>query len=144
MKTQEEIKNRFIERQKNDYFGFEISEYLDFMTFDTAKSLDLLKEGVTLEKWHEEVFVVATKENVMKKMLKYMEFAWEKANGCRGISANRSISHFKAWLWLMNDGNLEKMNAIEYEHYGKEKLIFICEAYGWDWKQWDDGVRTNY
>jgi hypothetical protein len=46
-------------------------------------------------------------------------------------------------MWLMGNKALEGMEEIEYEHYGKEKLIYVCEFFGLDWKQWDDGVRTN-
>jgi hypothetical protein len=48
------------------------------------------------------------------------------------------------WLWLLGDEELHnKIEAIEYEHYGKEKLIAICEHFGWDWKKLDDGRRVN-
>jgi len=74
-----------------------------------------------------------------------MPFAWEKANGCRGISASRSLRHMVAWLWLDGqDEFLEKWNDLrDYEYYGKPQLIAICELYGIDWKKFDDGVRTN-
>ena len=134
MRSQQDILNRIEERKEEDLLGFEVKEYLDFLTFENAKPF--LKPETTKEQW-DEVYHEPTAENILKVMLSYMPFAWEKANNCRGISANRSISHYDAWLWLMDDGGFEVFDKIEYEHYGKEKLIVLCEKYGWDWKQWD-------
>ena len=71
-----------------------------------------------------------------------MAFAWEKANHRRGISAGRSLDHMSAWLWLL--GHDEAADAmLDHDHYGKPRLRAICEAFGWDWRQWDDGRWTN-
>jgi hypothetical protein len=71
-----------------------------------------------------------------------MDFAWDKANNGRGISANRSIAHYQAWLWLLG---VEWCDTLmdDYEFYGKPQLIRICEYLGLDPKQWDDGERVN-
>lgn len=75
-------------------------------------------------------------------MIEYMPFAWEKANNCRGLSAGRSLAHYTAWLWL--DGDNEIWPTLEdYEYYGKDKLVEICNYLGIDSKQWDDGIRKN-
>jgi hypothetical protein len=140
MRTQEEIVNRINERKDEDILGFEVGIYIEFLDFDSAQPF--LKPDTTKEQWSD-VYKEPTTEYILAKMLGYMSFAWEKANDCRGISANRTIAHYDAWLWLLDDGFLEVINSIEYQHYGKEKLIAICEKYGWDWKQWDNGVRTN-
>ncbi len=142
MRTQEEIVARILERSDHDIFGFETSEYLDFIDYAHAKPF--LKPEATESQWNNEVFKEPTKENVLAKMLDYMPFAWKKANDCRGISADRSICHYRAWLWVLNDGFFETFNSIKYEHYGKEILIAICENHDWDWKRWDNGMRTNY
>lgn len=140
MKTQQEIVGRILERSENDVLGFETKEYYDFLDYAHAKPF--LKPETTEGDWNR-LSIYPSPGNLLVTMLEYMPFAWEKANDCRGISANRSIGHYEAWLWLMDDGFLEQFNTIEYEHYGKEKLIAICEKYGWEWKQWDDEIRTN-
>jgi hypothetical protein len=142
MRTQDEIFKRLKDREANNLLGFETSVYIQFLSFEYAKPL--LKPETTQEIWYKIYNKTASKEVILSEMLEYMPFAWEKANDCRGISANRSIGHFEAWLWLMDDGFIDEFNAIEYEHYGKEKLKAICEKYGFDWKQWDNGVLTNY
>ena len=54
----------------------------------------------------------------------------------------RSIEHMKAWLWLLNDPLGARLDDL-YRHYGKPCLRAICEKYGWDWRQWDDGSWRN-
>ena len=137
MRTQEEIVKRIKERKKNDMFGWEIGEYIDCLDYEQAKPF--LRKEVEKEDWKPE------RINPIKEIKDYMPFAWEKANGCRGISASRSLRHMAAWLWLDGkDEFLKKWNDLrDYEYYGKPQLIAICELYGIDWKQSDDGVRTN-
>lgn len=140
MRTQEEIVVRILEKSENDFLGFETSEYYGFLDYAHAKPF--LKHETPEEDWNRHS-IYPSVGNLLVTMLGYMPFAWEKANDCRGISAIRSIDHYKAWLWLMDDGFLEQFNAIEYEHYGKEMLIAVCEKYEWNWKQWDNGIRSN-
>lgn len=135
-RTQEEIVKRFHERKKGDLLGFEVDEYILYLDYKHAKPF--LKKDVEEKDWEQERVTPA------EKIKDYMKFAWKKANDCRGISAGRSISHMIAWLWLDGqDKFLEENNIEEYEYYGKPQLVKICELYKIDWKQWDDGVRTN-
>ena len=140
MRTPEEIVNRIDEISESDFFGAIRDDLVEFLPFEQVRGF--LKEGVTQEDWSKSQKPI-TKEAIVSAIADYMPFAWKKANGCRGISSNRSIDHMRAFLWLLNDGSLEKMEEIEYEHYGKEQLIFVCEHVDIDWKQYDDGVRTN-
>lgn len=141
-RTQKEIVNRIEERKTEDFFGFETDDYIDYLTYGNAKKY--LMPEVTKEEWNEtEKEVLAPIEQIKD----YMGFAWDKANNCRGLSANRSISHMLAWLWLGGeDALLEKVMYeyyYNYHYYGKPILEMICEYFGLDWKQWDDGDRTN-
>lgn len=79
---------------------------------------------------------------VKDRMRRYMDFAWDKANNQRGLSAQRSIVHMSTWLWLLGrDAAAEQIH--EYDMYGKPRLRAISEAFGWDWEQWDDGCWSN-
>lgn len=144
LRTQEEIIERIkwlTEEQFRDFFGAARGDLVEFLTFENAKPF--LRPDVTEESWNE-IRKDATLENIKLAVADYMPFAWEKANNCRGISAQRSIDHMKAWLWLTGDDKaLDDLEAVQYEHYGKEKLIFVAEYFGLDWSGWDDGVRTN-
>jgi len=138
LRTQEEIIKRIEVRKKDDLLGWEINEYICYLDYENAKPY--LKKDVTKESWGNR-----KEKEPVKKIKEYMDFAWEKANDCRGISAGRSLMHMRAWLWLdSQDEFLKKWNNLEnYEFYGKPQLKAICELYGIDWKKFDDGVRTN-
>lgn len=141
-RTQEEIleKIKTLENTGEDFLGFQRGDLINFLDYELAKPY--LKEGVTKEEWDE---VKDTDKDPVDVIKDYMEFAWMKANDCRGISAMRSLHHMKIWLWLAGEDEfLQEWDGFEsYEYYGKPQLIAICEKYDIDWKQYDDGVRTN-
>ena len=134
MKTQDEIVNRILERKDNDFFGWEIECLISYLIFENAKQF--LKNDVTEMEWKRET---KTPKQVMKD---YMPFAWEKANDKRGLSAGRSMCHYKAWLWLDGDEEIYPMLE-DYNFYGKPQLIEICNYLGIDPSEYDDGVREN-
>lgn len=134
MKTQDEIVARVKARKEHDFFGFEVSEYMDYLDYAHAK--EFLKPDTTQEQW-EKVTSKMTPEEAIKD---YMLFAWGKANNCRGISACRSICHMIAWLWL--DGK-DWPEIENYEYYGKPQLVRICKEYGIDWRALDDNHWKN-
>lgn len=142
MQTQEAILERIKERTKEDFFGFETSDYVGGLTFENAKPF--LKDEVTFDQWKPEY---TTRDEVIAKILDYMPFAWDKANGKRGLSANRSLSHMIAWIWLAGDNEFAAKVDSEfdnnYEFYGKNILAMICDFYGWDASLWDDGEREH-
>jgi hypothetical protein len=141
MRTPQEIKEQMLHWSKSDFIGVMRSDLLEFLPYEHAKIL--LKEGVTAEQWNE-VYKAPTDETVKAKMIDYMEFAWTKANGCRGISAARSMQHYKVWTWLLGSEVYTRFHDLEdYEFYGKDNLVKLCEFLGLDAKQWDDGHRVN-
>lgn len=146
MRTQIELLHRFNARKGADLFGFEVTDYLEYMTWETVKPLlseeFAAKVAAGTEKWRTEE---QTEEALRKTMFDYMEFAWGKANNCRGISANRSIMHFTAWLWMLGDdhGRFGDKLFDGYKYYGKPQLVAICERFAWDWQGWDDGHWLN-
>jgi len=70
------------------------------------------------------------RRRVLVLMREYMPFAVEKATGHRGLSANRSIEHFKAWVWLL--GDYAEIDWNNYKNYGAPILKQISERYGFD------------
>lgn len=142
MRTQEEIVKRIEVRKERDWLGFETSEYINYLDFDHARPF--LKESATEQAWKDAASNLGTP---VEQMHNYMAFAWGKANNKRGISASRSIMHYFAWLWLAEeDGLLARVESAywnTYCFYGKPMLEMICDHFGWDWSQWDDGIRTN-
>lgn len=142
MRSQEEILERIEQKKSEDIFGFEVGEYIAALNQENMEKMRLrgvVKEDADLSEW-EPIF--KSDEDILERCKDYMEFAWDKANNCRGISANRSIMHYIAWLWLL--GYEEFDNLMDgYQFYGKPQLIRICEFLGIDHTQYDDGIRTN-
>lgn len=139
--TQDEIAARFAARRETDVLGFEVHEYLEWLDFKHAKPF--LKPAAAEGEWGVD-FKPLTRTEMLARMLGYMPFAWAKANDCRGISASRSVMHFVAWTWLAGDREFsDEILSMDYQNYGKEILIAICERYKWSWADWDDGARTN-
>ena len=143
MRTQEEILARMKEREKDDPFGFERGDMLEHLTFENAKPY--VKPETTAEDWKK--VEEERGPDPVQELKDYMAFAWEKANDERGLSANRSIMHCLAWLWLAEEDELLAKVQHEYDenykHYGKDILVMICEHFGLNWKQWDDGERSD-
>ena len=132
-RTQDEIAERVESRRPTDFLGFETSEYIDYLDFDHAKPY--LKEDAAQGDWDTfRAGVVPPKD----AMAKYMEFAFGKAHGERGISANRSISHMIAWAWVSGDDELLSLTEGEYSGYGLSILRGICEHLGIDPKEHGD------
>lgn len=144
MPTQEEILARFSSRKDGDMFGDEVQEYIPYLAFNLAKAF--LKEGCTKEEWDKDRPPL-TRDGVLKTMEDYISFAWEKANDCRGLSANRTMLHYIAWTWLAGDRAFSEQVEAEYrdhyQFYGKDILVMICKHYGWDSSKWDNGRRQN-
>jgi len=138
-RTQEEILNHIKEINDDDLFGFQTSDLIDFLDFKDAKQY--LKEGVT-----KSLFNSKRQNDAIKNIKEYMAFAWDKANSCRGLSANRSIEHMLAWTWMIDDEfykKLKKSYELDYKFYGKPQLILICEHFNIDWKKLHNGIYTN-
>lgn len=129
------IHTRMRERKKQDpLFGFEWHIYLGYLPYEMVK--DLLEDDVDPESWGDVKLLVY--DEIVEEMKDYMSFAKDKAEGERGISANRSIMHYLAWVWLAGDGDL--LNDIQnqydnhYYSYGIPILKTICKYYEWDWE----------
>lgn len=123
MKTQEEILKRIeeIEKSGDDFFGFQRNDLLSFLDYEHAKPF--LKEEVTESEWEQET---RTPKQVMQE---YLEFAFEKSYGERGLSAARSMDHYTSWLWLDGDESLYK-ELENYTQYGLPQLRKICKYLG--------------
>lgn len=135
-RTDAEIVKRIAERLPvDDVLGFETSDLGSYLPFHLA---DTLFPATYVEvEWTQ---LPRDRDSVVAQMLEYMPFAWEKANDRKSLSASRTMSHYSAWVWLAGDDLGE---LTEYEFYGKDNLVRICNHYGWDSSAWDDGIRTN-
>jgi hypothetical protein len=137
MRTTQEI-TALLERIKQgevrDVFGTRMSDLVRSLEYDAAKPY--LGVKVTREDWQQTALL--TDELVIARMLEFMPYAWNNANNHRALPAVRSIEHMEIWLWLLGYESTDKLFDV-YHNYGKTCLRAICEKFGWDWRQWDDG-----
>lgn len=140
MRSDEEIHARIEVQKKTDFFGFGVGDLIMRLPFSEAQQY--LKDGAPEEDFPQ---LSRDPDEVRREAIEYMPFAWEKANNGRGLSAGRSLQHFKVWLWLagFDDEATAHILFDDYEYYGKDELLKICELLGLDGSQWDDGERTN-
>lgn len=126
-RTQEEILARIDAVAEEDFFGTQRNDLACFLTFENAKPF--LNPEATKESWKESTDSIGTPVDNIKG---YMPFALEKAENHRGLSAGRSIEHFKAWLWLLGDDELLAFadDHANYRNYGVPILRKIGEKYG--------------
>lgn len=128
LRTQDEIATRFEAIKPTDSLGFGRAALAEFMDYAHAKPF--LQPEVTKAEWDGDATPL-TRESVLEVMRDYMTFAWDKALGERGISANRSVDKFREWVWILGDQeNLDAFERAEYAPYGKPKLKVLCQAYG--------------
>lgn len=123
-RTEEDIIKRMESIKNDDFFGTIRTDLLEFLSFDAARPY--LKPEVTHEKWGE-IQRTPTKEGVMSRMQEYMDFALEKAKHHRGLSASRSIDHYRAWIWLL--GEDDQIHWERWGQYGCGVLKQIGEKY---------------
>jgi hypothetical protein len=103
----------------NDMCGWNLPDYVEFLPYEYAKKY--LKDEVTKEEWEKDRREY-TLENVLLAMKDYLPFAFEKAKGERGISANRSMDHYKNWFWLLGEDDMSDHVWDAYHDYGMPKL----------------------
>lgn len=127
VRSDEEILEYFEKVRAGDFLGTVAGDLIPLLSFEKAKPF--LKENAKKGGW---VVEPRDKKSVIKKMKDYMEFAWDKALGHRGISSGRSIDHFRSWLWLIRDHDLLAFadNDRNYPQYGVPILYAICKEYG--------------
>lgn len=130
MRTEQEILERLEQPALNDPFGFERNNLVDHLPFSSARTF--LKDGVTEEEWEKGGRKPLERDAVEAEVADYMQFALDKAENHRGLSASRSLSHFKAWLWLLGDDDLYAFADDEdnYTNYGVPVLRAVGEKYG--------------
>lgn len=143
--TKEEILNQYMKYGSEDPCGFEWHQYVPYLDFELVRNT--LKEGFTEEEFNKDFKKELKRESIIDEIKDYMGFAFDKANNCRGISSNRSIGHYIAWIFLAGDkgfsDEIRKEFKENYCYYGKQILKKICEFYKIDYSTLDDGVLTN-
>lgn len=132
VRTQEEILARIKSKESDDFFGTQKSDLIDSLTFENA--IEFLKDDYVKDVKdgkQEYKQITDTKEAI----LDYLPFAYEKCYGQRGLSAARSLLHFKSWIWLDDADFYDKFMSMyngDHNDYGKSILDAISKHYGFE------------
>lgn len=127
MRTVEEVLARIEEIENTLVGSMTVDDLYEVLTYEEAKSK--LRPEVTLKDWGEGQS--RSHENARNKLVRYLPFAIEKAVSHRGISASRSVSHFKNWTWLMEDSEAQEFIAdeVNYAMYGVPIIKYLLNRY---------------
>ncbi len=108
MRKPEDIK-KFMEKfSKEDFFGVIRQDCISCLPYEAAS--EYLSEEVTADAW--DARYLKNDEEVISEIIKYLPFAYNKAENERGLSAIRSLQHFLAWFYCL--GNDEMVSTIHY------------------------------
>lgn len=132
MRTIDQIRVRFNNkaRLKDDFFGYGyevLGQYLPetFEDPETAASL--------------------TEESVLAEAKEYLDFAFEKASGHRGLSASRSVIKLREWMWILGYDDVVEFadDPKNYPYYGVPILKRVAQTLGVEIPEeiarWEDG-----
>lgn len=81
-----------------------------------------------------------TEENILEDLKSDLEFAFEKALNCRGISSGLMFETIKMWMWILDD---ELENFDEYAMYGLPLYKAVALKYGFDNPIGDDNGNED-
>lgn len=102
-----------------DTFGWARGVLIEYLPYGAVKPY--LNEGVNAAQWE-----AVRSTDPKADLLDYLDFAWEKALGERGLSANRSVAKVAEWLWLLgDDALLGRFLAAPYPQYGIPQLAVV-------------------
>lgn len=131
-RTAQEILIRIAEIRDADMFGTREHDLLRALPWEDVK--DLVSTQCTEQLW--------TQSNSVAEATEYLPFAMGKASNHRGLSAARSIDHYREWAWL--SGQQAFMDALDlpYNYYGAPILHAVAEAIGAQ-KVWAEHVTPE-
>ncbi len=136
MRSQDEIMQQLRDRKElgHDPMGNELMEYIYALDLEHVnKAFAEMRPDEEPLKEHNQLY--ATDEKMLHVMQDYIDFAYNKIEQQRGLSAERSVLHYIAWLWLIgNDALYEKADAMyqkNYRDYGRPIIDMIADHYGW-------------
>lgn len=121
-RTRPQILERIGRVENTDFFGVQVSDLILALPFEEAR--EFLKPEVTAADWTPRL----SAEEVTAAAVEYLAFAVGKASDHRGLSASRSIDHFRAWLWLL--GRDEEIDWGSYVQYGVPILKQVAGLIG--------------
>jgi hypothetical protein len=123
-RTQEEIVSRIKSISADDFFGVERAGLISALTLTHGQPF------LDPSAWAD--WQAKTEEELRAEAAAYLEFAIDKAHNHRGLSAQRSVGHYRAWVWLLEPRLFDAFDAAPYENYGVPQLKAAALALGFE------------
>jgi hypothetical protein len=132
MRTDDEILARIKKISPDDWLGTQQNDLVTALSWHAVQPF-LTDEGRLIgpENWDDTH--VHTDEQVRNQIRDYLPFAIDKALNHRGISAGRSIDHFRSWVWLLGDAPYSAIDWDNYAQYGAPILKQVSELVEFPW-----------
>lgn len=123
MKTLNEVKELY---KSNTIDGRDLTRLMQFIP-----ESELINFGLQLKDEYigKHKHIEFTKENVLIQLEKDVEFGFEKALDCRGISSSLMYEVVSMWNWILEEG-LEDFE--DYAQYGLPLFKATAVKYGFD------------
>ena len=122
--TQEEIVARIELVRPHDWMGAESGELI--RALDKEHVLPYLVEGADVSGWQGPV----SDADAFAAARDYLAFAVGKAEDHRGLSASRSVDHYKGWVWLLEPDRFDEFADAGYTNYGAPMLQAAADILG--------------
>lgn len=137
IRSAEEIVARIELVKSNDFFGVQVGGFVARLPYEAARPY--LQEGVTQEQW----LARADAGTVEEEAIAYLDFAVSKIVHHRGLSASRSVDHYRVWLWLLfGDEGFAEFECAQYENYGAPQVRVAARLLGAE-DQWLAAVEAH-
>lgn len=127
-RTDAEIIARIRDLATEDFFGFERGDLMVRLPFAVAMAEAFLKPDAPEADWP---LASRDAEALRVEIRDYLPFAREKCDDERGLSAMRSVNHFRAWTWLLGDDEAVAFLSDEdnYAPYGRPMLDYLTARF---------------
>jgi hypothetical protein len=141
MRTVEQILERIkdVDRGFTDLTGAERTRLVCYLPYSTAGPY--LNDGTTEKDWDVSPL---DEDYIRSQVVEYLPFAFDKAEGHRGISTVRSLSHLRALFWLLgDDGVVAAIDSPEmYPQYGVPVLMLAAGRVDYDVSSLSEAVKN--
>ena len=127
MKTKDEILSNYKdwEMQLDDRFG---SRFIQFLTQEEMQQIGFVLNEQFKDTWQP---IEWTRENILERLKKDVDFGFGKALNQRGISASLMFEVVLRWNKILEEG-LENWDEDVYAQYGLPLFKATAVKYGWE------------
>ncbi len=112
---------RYYEKVKiNDPFHIWGTEFLLRVPLEKAEKFMSPDHGWTPETW-EKSMMKKDHQSLVFEIEDYFQFSWELALAHNGMGCSKSLHHYMAWAWLLND-----MELFDFCMHKSNFINFLC------------------